>query len=631
MPGGSLLAGGHESTQSVLFMVKTTEKTAGEATKMTIWGLLKNILPYVLPYRGLVAVTLLLTLVGSLMAQVNAVVLDRAVDRINALIQTPGGFSWGSAVSILTVISIILLGKEVVAALVTFFQRYYGERMRILVSQDLSLKVVERVLSFRMAFFSAEGNETGRLQSRIDRGIMSLSNTVNNFFIEILPLFTSAVLALALMFIANVYVGLVALCIVPIYFYVTYIQAGRMKGGRRSIFSGHQAVSQGILSIIESINVIKSFNREQIEADRQANLQRTMTGLQLNMRKQSYMFGGLKSFLEQIGTVLIIILTAYLVLIDYPGMSIGKIMYHVMLFANVSAPIRQLHRIYDDMNDALIYAEGFFGILQAEDQKEPTGRHRPAEVGGDFELEHVDFTYPGGTHALTDVSMRIESGKITALVGLSGAGKTTIVNLLDKFYQPQGGVIKLDGTDLNQWDTRWLREHIGLVLQKNHIFDGTIEENIKYGNPEATHDDVVWAARQAFLYDQVAQLPNGFDTSALQLSGGQQQRVAIARMFIKNPPIIFLDEPTASLDAIATEQIKASIDAIKQGRTVVIISHNIGQIIDADQIYVLEHGRVVQSGTPDEVYRQGGLYKDIFDASARSMNVGKIADTISGA
>ena len=124
------------------------------------------------------------------------------------------------------------------------------------------------------------------------------------------------------------------------------------------------------------------------------------------------------------------------------------------------------------------------------------------------------------------------------------------------------------------------------------------------------------------------ELPNGFDTSALQLSGGQQQRVAIARMFIKNPPIIFLDEPTASLDAIATEQIKASIDAIKQGRTVIIISHNIGQIIDADQIYVLEHGRVMQSGNPDEVYKQGGLYKDIFDASARSMNVDKISETI---
>ncbi len=608
-------------------MSQKVEQTDG-AGRMTIWGLLRNILPYVLPYRWLVAVTLVLTLIGSLMAQVNAVVLDRAVDSINALIQTPGGFAWSSAVRILVIISVILLGKEVVGALVTFCQRYYGERMRILVSRDLSLRVVERMLSFRMAFFTAEGNETGKLQSRIDRGIMSLSNTVNNFFIEILPLFTSAILALVLMFAANVYVGLVALCIIPVYFYVTYIQAGRMKGGRRSIFGGHQAVSQGILSIIESITVIKSFNREQIEATRQADLQRSMTGLQLNMRKQSYMFNGLKSFLEQIGTVLIIILTAYLVLIDYPGMSIGKIMYHVMLFANVSAPIRQLHRIYDDMNDALIYAEGFFGILKADDEVEATGTHRPEHVKGDFVLEHVDFTYPGGTKALTDVSMHIRSGKITALVGLSGAGKSTLVNLLDKFYNPDCGSIRLDGTELSQWDTQWLRDHVGLVLQKNHIFDGTIEENIKYGCPEATHDDVVKAARQAYIYDQIMQQPDGFQTSALQLSGGQQQRVAIARMFIKNPPVIFLDEPTASLDAIATEQIKASIDAIKQGRTVVIISHNIGQIIDADYIYVLEQGRVVQSGTPSDVYRQGGLYKDIFDASARSMNVDKIASTI---
>ena len=606
------------------------DNSQNNAGKMNILSLLKNILPFVLPYRWLVGITLTLTIVSSLMAQVNAVVLDRAVDAINALIQVPD-FSWASAVRILTTITVILLGKEVIGALVTFFQRYYGERMRILVSRDLSLRVVERMLSFRMAFFTAEGNETGKLQSRIDRGIMSLSNTVNNFFIEILPLFTSAILALILMFWANVYVGLVALCIVPIYFYVTNLQAKRMKGGRRGIFGGHQAVSQGILNIIESITVIKSFNREQIDAARQAGLQESMTNLQLNTRKQSYFYNGLKSFLEQIGTVLIIILTAYLVLIDYPGMTIGKIMYHVMLFANVSAPIRQLHRIYDDMNDALIYAEGFFGILQADDEVETSGKYHPDVVKGDFEMTGVDFTYSNGTQALFDVSMHIESGKITALVGLSGAGKSTIVNLLDKFYQPQRGQIRLDGVDLADWDTQWLRENVGLVLQKNHIFDGTIEENIKYGYPQATHDDVVKAAKQAYIYDQIMQLPQGFDTIAQQLSGGQQQRIAIARMFIKNPPIIFLDEPTASLDAIATEQIKASIDAIKQGRTVIIISHNIGQIIDAEQIYVLQQGHVVQQGSPSEVYRQGGVYKDIFDASARSMNVDKIARQQEGA
>ena len=167
------------------------------------------------------------------------------------------------------------------------------------------------------------------------------------------------------------------------------------------------------------------------------------------------------------------------------------------------------------------------------------------------------------------------------------------------------------------------------MLQKNHIFDGTIEENILYGNPQASHDEVVEAAKKAYIYEQIMALPHTFQSKANQLSGGQQQRIAIARMFLKNPPIIFLDEPTASLDAIATEQIKNSIDAIKQDRTVIIISHSISQIIDADMIYALKEGHVEQSGNPDEIYKKGGIYKEIIDASARSLNIEKIVNTIS--
>ena len=594
---------------------------------MGLWKLLNRILRYVMPYRWLVVTTLLLTLLGSILAQVNALVLDRAVDAINVVNQQPQ-LSWKSASRILLVISAVLLGKELLAAVVNFFRRYYGERMRILVSRDLSLQVVKHILTFKMAFFTTSGNEAGRLQSRIDKGVTSTSKAVNSFFIDILPLFTSAVLALILMFAANFYVGLVALCIVPIYFYVTYIQAERMRAGRKGIFDGQQAVSQSILNIIESIPVIKSFNREEIEHERQKYVQDSLTNLQLSTRKKSYFFTGLKGFLEQIGTVLVIILTAYLVLIDYPGMTIGKIMYHVMLFANVSAPIRQLHRIYDDLNDALIYSEELFGLLEGTEDVEQTGDYHPEKVTGHFEVKNVDFTYPNGVKALHDVSMVIEPGKITALVGMSGAGKSTVVNLLDKFYHPDSGTICFDGVPIDKWNTQWLREHVGLVMQKNHIFDGSIEENILYGNPKATHEDVLRAAKQAFLYDQVMELPEGFNSSALRLSGGQQQHVAIARLFIKDPAVIILDEPTASLDAIATEQIKASLDAIKQGRTVIIISHNIGQIVDADQLYVLEQGRVVQSGKPMEVYQQGGRYKEIFDASARSMNADKIAEVL---
>jgi len=593
---------------------------------MNLLQLFKNLRPFVKPYKWLVLITLILTLVGSLMAQVNAIVLDRTVDAINALIGT--NFQWGQAARIMTIISIVLLGKELLSAIVTFAQNYFGERMRIYVSRDLAQSVIEKVLTFKMAFFNSGDNATGKLQARIDQGVSSLSRTVQNFFIDLLPLFTSALLALILMFAANVYVGLVALGIVPVYFWITYRQARRLKGWRREMRSHLETKSQGIKNIIDSINVIKSFNREQIEGQKQLDIQNQVTENQMKTRKVAFYYNGLKSFVRQVGTVLVIILTAYLVLIEYPGMTIGKIMYHVMLFSNVIAPITQLQRIFDDVNDALIYAEGFFGILNSEKEVEPSGEYKPEPIHGNFELKGVDFTYPNGTQALFGVNMRIEPGKITALVGLSGAGKSTIVNLLDKFYEPQVGTITLDGVDLKDYDTKYLRENIGLVLQKNHIFDGTIEENILYGNPDATHEEVVEAAKKAHLYDQIMELPKQFAHNAADLSGGQQQRVAIARMFLKNPPIIFLDEPTASLDAIATEQIKNSIDAIKQDRTVIIISHSISQIIDADYIYALKDGRVEEDGDPDEIYKKGGIYKDIIDASARSLNIEKIAKTI---
>ncbi len=593
---------------------------------MNLFQLFKNIRPFVRPYKWLAFITLVLTLVGSLMAQVNAVVLDKTVDAINALVGTD--FSWNQAARILTIISIVLLGKEILSALITFAQNYYGERMRIFVSRDLAQSVIEKVLTFKMAYFNSGDNATGKLQARIDQGVSSLSRTVQNFFIDLLPLFTSALLALILMFAANVYVGLVALGIVPIYFWITYRQAKRLKGWRREMRSHLETKSQGIKNIIDSINVIKSFNREKIEGQKQLDIQNQVTENQMKTRKVAFYYNGIKSFVKQVGTVLVIILTAYLVLIDYPGMTIGKIMYHVMLFSNVIAPITQLQRIFDDVNDALIYAEGFFGILDAEAEVEPSGNYKPEKIHGLFELKDVNFTYPNGNQALFDVNMTVEPNKITALVGLSGAGKSTIVNLLDKFYEPQSGVITLDGVDLREYDTQFLRENIGLVLQKNHIFDGTIEENILYGNPSAAHEEVVEAAKKSYIYDQIMQLPKQFENKASDLSGGQQQRIAIARMFLKNPPIIFLDEPTASLDAIATEQIKNSIDAIKKNRTVIIISHSISQIIDADYIYALQQGRVEESGNPDEIYKKGGIYKDIIDASARSLNIEKIARTI---
>ncbi len=377
------------------------------------------------------------------------------------------------------------------------------------------------------------------------------------------------------------------------------------------------------MNIIESINVIKSFVREDVEEKRQLTIQQELTGHQLYTRKTNFTYDGVKTFIEQIGIVLIIILTTYLVLGHQ--ISIGAIMLHIMLFNNVSAPIRQLHRIYDEVNDAFIYAEAYFQILDADDEIEDSGKMIVTQAPGTFEMKDVDFTYPNGTKALHNVSLTIEHGKTTALVGLSGAGKSTILNLLNKFYEPDSGEILLDGTPLNQYDNQFLRHEIGLVLQKNHIFKGSIEDNIRYGKTDATIEEIEEAAAKAYLHEQIIALPMGYNSDAQLLSGGQQQRIAIARLFLKDPPIIFLDEPTASLDAIATEQIKNSLDAIKENRTVVIISHSISQIVDADIIYVLKQGSVVEHGTHEELVLHNGSYREIFNASARSLNLERIA------
>ena len=587
---------------------------------ITLYNIYQQLIPYIKPYRLMMYGTLFLTFIGALMAQVNPLVLKYTVDEVTELTQLPDPMAEG--IHVLVIISAILLGKEIINIFIQFGQKFYGEKIRINTSSVLAQTAIDKILTYNVAFYTNENHESGKLQQRIDRGIESLTKLVQNFFIDILPMFSNAMIALVIMYMQNVYVGLVSTIVVPIYFVISSMQAKKLSGVRRQLRNQREQKTSGLLNLINSIMVIKSFVREKFEGKKQYDLQMQLMDSQMFTRRTNFIYDGLKTFIEQIGVVLIILLTVYLVLDQQ--MTIGAIMLHILLFNNVSAPIRQLHRIYDDMNDAMIYAEGYFEILNADDQTEPNGTYVEKNIKGKFELQNIDFTYPNGTKALHHVSMTIENGKTTALVGLSGAGKSTVINLLCKFYLADAGEILLDEVNLNDFDNTALRNDIGLVLQKNHIFQGSIEDNIRYGNMSATFEEIETAAKKAYLHDQIIDLPEQYHHDATQLSGGQQQRIAIARLFLKDPPIIFLDEPTASLDAIATEQIKNSLDAIKEGRTVVIISHSLSQILDSDCIYVMEKGTVVESGTHDQLIDLHGSYREIFDASARSLNLDKL-------
>jgi len=589
-----------------------------------LWSILKRLGEFARPYHGLFILTLILTVLGSFTAQVNAFVLQYTIDTLTGIVGLPD--PWVEGLRLLTLISSILLVKEVLNVIITFGQRYFGERIRINLSRDLSQKVVDRILSYKMSFYTSEQNASGKLQTRIDLGVSSLTQLVQNFFIDMLPLFASAIVSLIIMFNANFWVGMVGLIIVPIYFFVSQRQANRLQGFRKQMRQYRETKSGLVISIIDSITVIKSFVREPIESEKHWKIQKDMTTNQLRIRSIAFMYNAGKSFIEQIGVVVIIVLTSYFVLNGQ--MTIGAIMFHILLFQNVAAPIRELHRIYDQINNALTYAEGFFDILDDDDAIESAGKVECTDLKGHIELKNVNFSYPNGKQALQDVSFEIHPNRITALVGLSGAGKSTIISLLVKFYDPSSGTICLDGHNLEDYNTHNLREQIGLVLQKNHIFSGTIADNIRYGNMHATDEEIIEAAKQASIHEQIIGMPEGYESEAKLLSGGQQQRIALARMFLKDPPIVFLDEPTASLDAIATQQIKHSLDLIKKDRTVIIVSHNISQIIDADDLIVIENGRVVETGTHEELYAQHGAYYDIFNAMSDSLNLDKISQTL---
>ncbi len=588
---------------------------------VTLLEIYRQILPFIKPYRWMIFGTLSLTFIGALAAQVNPLVLKYTIDEVEQIMKLPDPMTEG--IHVLVIIASILLGKELVHIFINFGQKFYGEKIRINTSSVLAQTVIDKILDYRVSYFTDEHHHSGKLQTRIDRGIESLTRLVQNFFIDILPLFANAAIALVVMYLQNVYVGLVSTFVIPVFFWVSSLQAKKLSGVRRQLRNQREQKTSGLLNLINSIMVIKSFVREKFEGKKQYDLQMQLMESQLHTRRTNFLYDGLKTFIEQFGIVLVILLTVYLVLGQQ--MTIGAIMLHIMLFGNVSAPIRQLHRIYDDMNDAIIYAEGYFEILNADGEKEASGTKSP-KIKGTFELKNVTFSYPNGAAALQNVFMKIEKGKTTALVGLSGAGKSTVINLLCKFYDPDSGEILLDGIPLSEYDNHSLRDDIGLVLQKNHIFQGSIEDNIRYGNMKASFSEIKQAAEKAYLHDQIMKLPEQYAHDATQLSGGQQQRIAIARLFLKNPPVIFLDEPTASLDAVATEQIKNSLDAIKEGRTVVIISHSLSQILDADTIYVLESGKMVEHGSHEKLFSENGAYRQIFDASARSLNLEKMVN-----
>ena len=378
---------------------------------------------------------------------------------------------------------------------------------------------------------------------------------------------------------------------------------------------------------LSGVHEIQSFGREEYETGRVDEKNFDHVRAMLQALKVSAVFHPTVEFVSSLGTVLVVAFGGYLAYRE--GLSVEDIVSFLLYLNLFYVPVTGLATLLENMQQSLAGAERVISILEAPQEiTDKPGAKELTDVQGDIVFEHVSFEYEEGSPVLEDVSFHCEPGKMLALVGPTGVGKTTLTQLISRFYEPNSGRILVDGTDISQVTMDSLRKNIAPVLQDTFLFNGTVAENIGYARPDATQDEIIAAAKAANIHNDIMQMPEGYDTPVgergMRLSGGQKQRLAIARAILRKAPIIILDEATASVDVETEQQIQKAIAGIAGRRTIIAIAHRLSTIRNADRILVIEDGKVTESGTHDELVRLGGSYARMNEIQTAAVSSGGI-------
>jgi len=558
--------------------------------------------------------------VSASLAQVNPLVFRYVTDTLTA--QVTQNTPIGPTILLLAVLIAILVAKEAGVQALTIAVGRVGERIRTVSATEMSNRASRHLATLDQAFFDAPENAPGAVVERIDRGIEGMSKFVKNLVVDILPLFLMSAFALVLMFISNWIVGVVTLLIIPLFAYASYRQAKVNAGTRVAILQQKEKRSGIFIGFLESIMLIKAYRWEPLETRRIGVMNEGLEADEIRHHYVNKLYDGIKKFFENVGEIAILGITGYLVLIHFNGMTIGAIFLHLLLYRNVAAPVTHLHRIFDEQQEAIDFAGGYFALLDEKPALAETAHPKSLKaVSGRVSVRLVSFAYPSKPDfpVLNDVTLDLEPGGLYALVGLNGAGKTTLAKLMLRFYDPDAGQILLDGVDLRDLTKSEIRGHVGIVLQEDHYVRGTIGDNLSHVRPGVTEADMWSALDEVGLEPFVAKV--GLDHPASGLSKGQRQRLAIARAFLKDPRVLILDEPTAAIDPLAVREIDASLRRVCDGRTTLLISHNMSLVLEARRIFVLENGRLVQSGTHRELFAQHGEYRRIMQAYIETLKI----------
>ncbi len=500
----------------------------------------------------------------------------------------------------------------IVSAIATYIDNYFTTSIGQWVANDLRIRIYSHLHHLSLGYY--DGAKTGTLMSTITNDVSTVQSFASSSTLDIIVDLVTIVFMLGLMFWLDWDFTLIAVGVAP--FLLMFVL--RFKKAVKVVTREVRVRQSEIVAVVQeglgSIRAVQAFGRQDLEVRHMEDASRATVVAALKARQ-------VKSLLSPAVGLVVAACTAVVLwkgtaLIVAGTMTAGALTVYLAYLTKFFKPVKDLAAMTSTIAQTTVALERIQTILSADDiiPEHPEARALPA-VRGEITYEHVAFGYRGEPPVLTDVNFTIKPGQVVGIVGPTGSGKSTVVSLVPRFYDPTGGRVLIDGVDINRCTLGSLREQVGFVLQETVLFRGSIKENIAYGRPDATDDEVVTAAKLANAHEFIERMPHGYDSMVGErgdtLSGGQRQRIGIARAVIRNSPIMILDEPTAALDTESEQLVVEGLQRLMKGRTVIMIAHRLSTIRNADKIIVLKDGVVAEEGTNDELIARGGVYAEL--------------------